>query len=388
MERKADKQSVVRARAAQYAKNKYLNDLVEEEGKKGTTITTSQSSTATALPKSPKSPSRRPPPSSSSSSAAAATTSSSSSSTEAMLHRLTQKLTSHIREEVVREQWNEHLAKKEVCETIVARIDHFVQKELSSFSCAICYEIMAPPDHVPMLLFPCGHTFCEACIANHLRRNTSAAIQQHQQQNGRQSRGGGGGFCPFCRQSIESRAVNQSLKELIEQFIAQKDRLESGRASIEDLFISQKAPAATTSAAPPPPPHVPLSSSQAQPSSISTSSLLSQLKSCEMRHGILSNELEEAFLEVDALQKKQAKIRKASDHLLEERRKLDERVALLQEERALINQHLDNQQSKAAETAQAEGEAQERSRMLKETLGCLQREMDKLRLLVQGVRGE
>lgn len=381
MERKADKQSVVRARAAQYAKNKYLNDLVEEEGKKGTAVTASQSST---LPKSPKSPSRHPPSSSS------ATTSSSSSSTEAMLHRLTQKLTSHIREEVVREQWNEHLAKKEVCETIVARIDHFVQKELSSFSCAICYEIMTPPEHVPMLLFPCGHTFCEACIVNHLKRN-SAASQQHQQQNGRQGRGGGAGgagFCPFCRQIIESRAVNQSLKELIEQFIAQKDRLESGRASIEDLFVSQKAPVATTSAALPPPPHVPLSTSQAQPSSISTSSLLSQLKSCEMRHGILSNELEDAFLEVDALQKKQAKIRKASDHLLEERRKLDERVALLQEERALINQHLDNQQSKAAETAQAEGEALERSRMLKETLASLQREMDKLRLLVQGVRGE
>lgn len=36
----------------------------------------------------------------------------------------------------------------------------------------------------------------------------------------------------------------------------------------------------------------------------------------------------------------------ASDHLMEERNKLDAKIQLLQEERQLINEHLDNQANK------------------------------------------
>jgi hypothetical protein len=39
--------------------------------------------------------------------------------------------------------------------------------ELESHSCSICYELMEPPDRSPILLFPCGHTLCKACLNQH-----------------------------------------------------------------------------------------------------------------------------------------------------------------------------------------------------------------------------
>ena len=43
-----------------------------------------------------------------------------------------------------------------------------------------------PPDHAPQLLFPCGHTFCAACINTHMGRH-------------------GKTHCPICRKKIDSR---------------------------------------------------------------------------------------------------------------------------------------------------------------------------------------
>lgn len=159
----SNKQNLVRARAQQYAQSKYLESLVSNERreeKESLSIPTTSSS---------------------------ANVSSSSDPTERILNKLTQKLTSHLREELRREVLDESLTKKEVCDTIVSRIDNFVQNELSSFSCPICFEIMSPPDRSPILLFPCGHSFCETCINSHL---ASLRKTSHRANSGN---------CPFCR---------------------------------------------------------------------------------------------------------------------------------------------------------------------------------------------
>ena len=62
--------------------------------------------------------------------------------------------------------------------------------------CCICYELMIPPTRCPILLFPCGHTFCALC----LDQCPDAVL------------------CPYCRTEIVSRAVNQSLKQIMEQY--------------------------------------------------------------------------------------------------------------------------------------------------------------------------
>lgn len=63
-------------------------------------------------------------------------------------------------------------------------LETFLIKEIESHTCPICYELMVAPDHAPMLLFPCGHTFCSSCI-------TSSANQKN--------------TCPFCREQISSK---------------------------------------------------------------------------------------------------------------------------------------------------------------------------------------
>ncbi|KAI8516044.1 hypothetical protein Bbelb_068570 [Branchiostoma belcheri] len=46
------------------------------------------------------------------------------------------------------------------------REDSGVTQETSidTHKCQVCSSLMVPPDHRPMLVIPCGHTFCTACV--------------------------------------------------------------------------------------------------------------------------------------------------------------------------------------------------------------------------------
>jgi len=44
------------------------------------------------------------------------------------------------------------------------KIEKAISKEIESNTCPVCLELMLPPEHSPMLLFPCGHTFCKGCL--------------------------------------------------------------------------------------------------------------------------------------------------------------------------------------------------------------------------------
>lgn len=39
-----------------------------------------------------------------------------------------------------------------------------IAEEVENNTCAICYELMVPPHYSPILLFPCGHSFCKTCV--------------------------------------------------------------------------------------------------------------------------------------------------------------------------------------------------------------------------------
>ena len=62
----------------------------------------------------------------------------------------------------------------------------------------------------------------------------------------------------------------------------------------------------------------------------------------------------------------------ASEHLLEERDKLDNKIQLMQEERDLINKHLTDQKRKQDEILQSELSLKERSLLVRNTLNNLQ----------------
>jgi hypothetical protein len=106
--------------------------------------------------------------------------------TDQLLQQLTSKLTHHIQENLKKEHLSMQLQESEVCDTIIGRIDEFISNELSSFLCPICYELMSPPNRLPILLFPCGHSFCRACLDQHTTNISN-------------SRGPQTKPCPYCR---------------------------------------------------------------------------------------------------------------------------------------------------------------------------------------------
>lgn len=54
---------------------------------------------------------------------------------------------------------------------------------------------MIPPDHSPFILFPCGHSFCKACL-NSLKQYSKT-------------------LCPLCKQKYKNMAKNIALQNLI-----------------------------------------------------------------------------------------------------------------------------------------------------------------------------
>ncbi|KAM3130450.1 hypothetical protein pb186bvf_017452 [Paramecium bursaria] len=81
-------------------------------------------------------------------------------------------------------------------------IETKVSEMIEQQTCAICFELMVPPQYAPILLFPCGHTFCKECTI----KNGKINIQK----------------CSLCRAKVTAHAINVSLQNLICSFSEQK----------------------------------------------------------------------------------------------------------------------------------------------------------------------
>ena len=61
--------------------------------------------------------------------------------------------------------------------------EYVLQTEAQSHTCKICFEVMVSPKRTPMILYPCGHTFCKDCMNQHVARGNN---------NNKPN-------CPYCR---------------------------------------------------------------------------------------------------------------------------------------------------------------------------------------------
>lgn len=82
-------------------------------------------------------------------------------------------------------------------------------KEMEQNTCPICFEQMIPPANSPMILFPCGHSFCKMCLTTIQKKG--GAMQ---------------GKCALCKVKFVAQAVNISLQNLICIFTDNKNQLE------------------------------------------------------------------------------------------------------------------------------------------------------------------
>ena len=137
----------------------------------------------------------------------------------AVLDRITEQITERLQVEVRKE--NARLMQDGA---VGAQVESLLEKHIGTNTCPICYELMASKAHQPMLLFPCGHTFCSSCLQHHLEK-----LQRK--------------TCPFCRETVQSQAPNVSLQQVIEGFVQRQQTLARGDV-LPELVQGQEAVAA------------------------------------------------------------------------------------------------------------------------------------------------
>lgn len=118
-------------------------------------------------------------------------------SNDIIFNKLSEKIVSQVRDEI-RKEMNATYGGNDLKDVVSDRMDSYLRAELHTHTCKICLKLMQSPSNTPMLLFPCGHTFCQSCLSNKVD-------------------------CPYCKQQIESLAVNQSLKLLIDHFVSKRE---------------------------------------------------------------------------------------------------------------------------------------------------------------------
>ncbi len=90
-----------------------------------------------------------------------------------------------------------------------AQVESLLERHIASNNCPVCFELMAGKERQPILLFPCGHTFCAACLRMHLEKLDRKT-------------------CPYCRERVASQAPNISLQQVIDGFVERQTALRKG----------------------------------------------------------------------------------------------------------------------------------------------------------------
>ena len=90
------------------------------------------------------------------------------SDVDRITEKVSERLKHELKEQVQREQ-EQHLRNQLQSR---AMLEACLAQELEAHTCAVCYNLMAPP-HTPEMLFPCGHSFCSVCVLQRKREQGS-----------------------------------------------------------------------------------------------------------------------------------------------------------------------------------------------------------------------
>ena len=204
------------------------------------------------------------------------------------------------------------------------RIEKTVADELETNTCSICFELMLPKKHSPMLLFPCGHTFCKQCLEDNYSKT-------------------GKRICPWCRTKIASQAINLSLQNLIAAYA--KNKHVKTEEDIPDY--------------------------------------LKQLQDYRLRCEILQQEKEENEAQIIQLRINFQKARESEKVLREEEQSALNRIRAAEEELDLIRQHLWKSQDSREAIQNNIQEKQKTIQLIEETIKPLEREQNKIKTLLE-----
>ena len=167
-------------------------------------------------------------------------------------------------------------------------IEKGVANEIETNTCSICFELMLPKLHSPILLFPCGHTFCKECIEHNFKTN--------------------GKKCPWCREKVASHAVNLSLQNIIVAFAKEN--------TVKQVEIEKPS-----------------------------GEYESQLEMFELRCNILKQERENNVSEIKDIEKKIESEEVTVRELKKEERRILDKLEAVEKELDLVREHVKKSQN-------------------------------------------
>jgi len=206
--------------------------------------------------------------------------------------------------------------------------------EVMSNTCPICFELFLPPEHSPILIIPCGHTFCKGCLEDMKKKAKYA--------------------CPFCRIKIQSQAPNISLQKLIMTANKQAQPIPSKPTKKEG--------------------NIPHGASPQMPPDITMLNIR-----CE----VLGEEKSAALKELKIVRDEAATRRMIIEKLRTEEVEALKRLSQVQKELELISKYISTQKDELEEMEDKKSEIQKNIKTIDETLKPLMMEKEKARMLMK-----
>ena len=276
--------------------------------------------------------------------------------TERLVERARDELREELRAEVRRDETARVAAERQRG----AEADASLSRELEqTHTCPICYDVMHGTGRTPQLLFPCGHTFCERCLKRHIDRERKST-------------------CPFCRATIESRATNVSLQQLIQSYVSKQRRMQKVPSATPDSATTSSSGSGGAR-------HI-VVAAPAGDMGDDTELYASRAEQLAVRIRILSNEWEDNRAQIHELDKRRTGIERVVSHLSEEATRLTTTMASLRAELKVVDEHLGEQKKKEQAVRVEADELEMRAKIVSSTLDALRAEYDKTLLLRDGSR--
>lgn len=288
----------------------------------------------------------------------------------AVLDRLTERISDRLRTEI-RVELEREASELEHTRAVNRSeaedsVERYLTGEMASQTCSICMELMVSP-RTPMMLFPCGHTFCSVCIETN------------------QAKGGAGkNKCPYCRATIESKAPNLTLQNLVQSFVEKQSALDAGQyRDVYDTSAKETKPGAVSAAAAPPT----AATSAVDPDlGVGVSEAARHRRDFRlhsMRWKILRNERSDIAMEMEVMDGKDAATMMVLERLESEEQRIGERMAALHAELELVRNHKADQLARVEDGKGERDLCHQRISLIDEALLPLTRERDKLKLLLE-----
>ena len=281
----------------------------------------------------------------------------------AVLDRLTAQITERLQVEVRREN-----AKLMQEGAVGAQVESLLERHIGTNTCPICFELMAGKANQPTLLFPCGHTFCAACLRQHLEKQDRKT-------------------CPYCRQKVDSQAPNISLQQVIEGFVERQQTLARGEV-LPEILEGQEAVASAKQR-------------QYQPDLKAVGGThagagcclpseghdaqryAEQYRAFSMRLRVMDNQLRDSQAEAAELQAQQKTAQAVLEHLQREQAAGEQRLEALRLELEVLRSQRAEQADKVATLERRQAERKKMEDVVGQTHASLEREQQKALLLVR-----